>query len=279
MRRPLSVSRRGSALVFALWIALLIGVLGTVALRLAAHGAGAAQIEADLAQARSAAESGVWFAAHRMATLDPGLRPPQASFRLELGGSQVAVQATDEDGRLDINAAPEPLLTAMFRVAGVAEQDAAALAARVVEWRDPNTGLRIRQVGSMNDSQNRARFRTAGDIGSVPGVGMALAERLRDGMTVHTGNPWPARLSAPPLTQTILAQFMQDQGLAPLRQDGFRTPAPAQSGAGRRMILRITAHARRGMVDAYVTAVIHATAWKGMPGRVLEWDAASRPSQ
>ena len=102
----------GSALVLALWLALLLGVAGIAATRLAATGAGAARLEADLARARAAAEGGIWAAAHQLAAMPRQSRPHPADFAFALGGIPVVVRATDEDGRLDLNAAPEALLVA-----------------------------------------------------------------------------------------------------------------------------------------------------------------------
>jgi general secretion pathway protein K len=257
--------RRGTALVFALWIALLLGVAGIAATRLAAVGAGSVQVEMDLAAARAAAEGGIWAAAFRLAALPREARAPALEFAFPLGAAAVAVRAADEDGRLDLNAAPETLLAAMFGAAGVEEREAAALAARVAEWRRPG------RPGSPSGLEETGPFRGVGELGAVPGVGIALAERLRPILTIHTGRAQPAAEAAPPALQALLGQPPPALA-APGGRGGFRTPQPGGSGgAGRRTTWRIEAEARQGAVIARVAAVITIAPANGMPGRVLEW--------
>lgn len=263
--RSRRAERAGSALVFALWIALLVGVAGAAAMRLAAVGAGAARVEGDLAQARAAAEGGVWAAAHRLAVLRPGERAGRVAFALVVGTTPVAVEAIDEDGRLDLNAAPEELVAALLRATGVAEREAAMLAARVMEWRDPR-GARLQGAGAGAASRPREdRFRppfaTASDLGAIPGFGPALVVTLGDQVTVHTGRPRPAEEAAPPLLRAVLT---------PPASAG--TPPP-RGGSGRRLVWRITAEARVGAVVGRVAAVVRLGVVRGLPGTVLEWRA------
>lgn len=256
----------GSALVVALWIALLLGVAGIAAVRLAAVGAGGSQVEADLARARAAAEGGVWAAAHRIALQPREQRPPVAAFEFPLGGAAVLVQAADEDGRLDLNAAPEPLLAAAFRVAGLQAPEAEAAALRLVEWRDTS-----------DPGARRRRLHAVADLDAALGGKPGLAEAVRGIATVHTGRAAPAPEAAPSALLAILAR--RDDTTAPPPRVGFRTPQPQGSGgAGRRTVWRITAEARHGAVTARMAAVLDlASPAPGMPGRVLEWrDVAER---
>lgn len=259
---------RGSALVVALWIALLIGVAGIAAVRLAATGAGGARVEADLARARAAAEGGLWAAAHRLAALPRDQRPPAAAFEFPIGGAAVSARAADEDGRLDLNAAPEPLLAAAFRVAaGLPAPEADAAAAGLVAWReasDPGGG--------------RRRLQAVADLDAALGGKPGLAEAVRGVATVHTGRAMPAPEAAPPALRALLSR--RDDTAAPPARSGLRTPQPQGSGgAGRRTIWRVTAEARHGAVTARMAAVLDlGAAAPGMPGRVLEWrDVAERP--
>ncbi|MCR0983627.1 general secretion pathway protein GspK [Roseomonas populi] len=266
-----SARREGSALVFALWIALLVGVLGTVAMRLAAAGAGASRIEVDLAAARAAAEGGIWAAAHRLALQEPAARPPSAAFAFPLGRSEVAVQAADEEGRVDLNAAPEPLLAALFRAVGVEERAAGVLAGQVVEWRTQSPAQRMPAGDAREADQRRPTFRSTSDLAAIPGVTPALVAAVRDGVTVHTGRSWPARSSAPPLVQAALLQADDARSTMPARAGVLRTPSASSGEAGRRVIWRIEARAQTGAVEARVTAVVNVAAANGVLGRVLEW--------
>lgn len=260
-------ARRGSALVVALWVALLLGVAGVAAVRLAAVGAGGAQVEADLARARAAAEGGLWAAAHRLAAQPRDQRPPLAAFEFPIGGAAVSVHAADEDGRLDLNAAPEPLLAAAFRMAGLPAPEAEAAATALVAWReasDPGGG--------------RRRLHAVADLDAAFGGRPGLAGAVRGVATTHTGRAAPAPEAAPPALRALLSR--PDDPAAPPPRPGLRTPqAQGSGGAGRRVVWRVTAEARYGAVTARMAAVLDlGTAVPGMPGRVLEWrDVADRP--
>lgn len=276
-RRPFA-ERPGYALVFALWIALLVGVAGIVATRLAATSAGAARIEAELARARAAAEGGVWAAAHRIAVQPTAARPPRTAFTVTLGGAEVLVEVADEEGRIDLNAAPEGLLADLFRASMLPEPGAALLAGQVAQWRDP-ANLRRRDEADRHGVQaasmsSRLPFRSTGELAAVPGMSRALVESLRGAVTVHTGRAQPAEEAAPPAVLVAMRPRQDDLAMQ-ARAAGLRTPSIGRgTAAGRRMIWRIESHARSGAVEARVAAVMEIAAEGGMPGRVLEWRPA-----
>jgi general secretion pathway protein K len=272
MRRPEAPGprrARGSALVIALWVTLLLGVAGMAAVRLAATGAGGAQVEADLARARAAAEGGIWAAAQRVGTRPRDQRPPVVAFEFPLGGAAVSARAEDEDGRLDLNAAPEPLLAAAFRAAGLPAPEAEAAAARLVAWREAGD----------DPGGRRRKLHAVADLDAALGGKPALSEAVRGVATTHTGRAAPASEAAPPALRAALAHRDDPAASSPPPRAGLRTPQPQGSGgAGRRTIWRVTAEARYGAVTARMAAVLDLTpAGPGMPGRVLEWrDVAGR---
>jgi general secretion pathway protein K len=250
---------RGSALVLALWVALLLGVTGTAAVRLTAGAAGASQVEADLARARAAAEGGLWAAAQRIAALQPrDQRPPVLGFEMRIGGALVGVHVADEDGRVDLNAAPEPLLAALFRLAGRPPPEAAVAAARLAMWREAS------DLGG-----RRRRLHTVADLDTALGGAPGMGEAVRGLATTYTGRAAPALDAAPATLRAALAR--QDDAASTVRS-GLRTPQPQRSsGAGRRAVWHVTAEARHGAVVARMAAVLDLTPVPGMPGRVLEW--------
>jgi general secretion pathway protein K len=224
-------------------------------------------VEADLARARAAAEGGLWAAARRIALQPRDQRPPVAAFEFPLGGALVAVQAADEDGRLDLNAAPEPLLSAAFRMAGLPAPEAEAAAAKLAAWREAS-----------DPGGRRRRLHAVADLDAALGGKPGLAEAVRGIATTHSGRAAPAPEAAPPALLAALAR-RGDAAPPPPSRTGFRTPQPQGSGgAGRRTVWRVTAEARYGAVTARMAAVLDLTpAAPGMPGRVLEWrDVAGR---
>jgi DNA uptake protein ComE-like DNA-binding protein len=248
---------RGSALIFALWIALLVGVAGVAAMRLAATGAGAVQIEADLARARAAAEGGIWAMAHHLA--QAGEPSPRLALNFPVGSTQVAVVASDEDGRVDLNAAAAPLLRALFRTVGLPEPEAVALAEQV---------MRRREAAGRSKA-----FRTVDELAAVPGAPPGLVEAVEALATVHTGLAAPAIHVAPPALAAVLrAAEGNDGSRVASAQGSFRTPSSLRGGAGRRRVWRIEAAFVYGAVTARIRAVMLTEPGNGMPGRVLDWD-------
>ncbi|MGG5812527.1 hypothetical protein, partial [Falsiroseomonas sp. CW058] len=136
------MTARGSALVLALWLALMLGTLALAATRLAGSGAGAAQVEADLARGRAAAEGGAWAALHRLAAVPPEARPPVLVLPVPVGGVVVEVRATDEDGRIDLTGASPPRLAAMSAAAGAGVEAAGRQAAAAEARRQAAPGRR-----------------------------------------------------------------------------------------------------------------------------------------
>jgi general secretion pathway protein K len=251
---------RGYVLPLALWLALLLGTAAVAAMRLAGAGAGVAQLEAGLARARAAAEGGAWDALHRLAALPAEARPPVLDLSLALGGGPVRVRAHDEDGRLDLNAAPAPLLAAVLEALGLDAVAAAQAAERVVAHRAA--------------APEGRGFATVGEVAALPGITPALAAALAEVATVHSARPRPAAEAAPPVLAALLPEAAAEEAWRRQALPGLRTPAAGPARSGRRMVWRVQAEARQGGVSGRVEAVVVLGARNGMPGRVLEWNAA-----
>jgi general secretion pathway protein K len=132
--RTAADSQRGSALLVVLLMLGLIAALASVIARSVSGAAltlGAArmswQAEADL-------RAGVELGVATILQLGEDLRSADAS--VNLANRRIAVRVTNERARIDLNAASAPLLAQLLQSSGVAENEAAALAARVIEWRD-----------------------------------------------------------------------------------------------------------------------------------------------
>jgi general secretion pathway protein K len=262
MRFRVEVWRRGSALVLALWLSLLLGAAGAAGARLAAWGAGGARAEAELALARAAAEGGIWAMAHRLAGQGAAERPPRTEAALSIGGVQVRVRATDEDGRVDVNAAPEALLGAMLRTSGLEADEAIAVARRITAWRE----AAAKRPSAMGLAETR--FRTVAEMTAVAGLSPAVAQGVQAVATVHTGRAEPALDAAPPGLLPALDPQLASTGT----RSGLRTPRRGGAGSsGRRTVWRIEAEARSGAVLARTGTVLTLMPADGVPGRILDW--------
>lgn len=135
-----AASARGAALLLVLWmITLLTGLVGGFAL--------AARIEALQGRvlvsgvvATHAARAGVEYAMTRVAHPDPRRqwRPDGRVYRWNYAGADIEVRIVDENGKVDLNQAPAPLLASLLRAVGTPEPASAQLAAAIVDWRDPD---------------------------------------------------------------------------------------------------------------------------------------------
>lgn len=184
------------ALIAVLWIVSLlalmaagIGSSGRVSGKLAFNAA-------ENARAKALAEAGVNRAVYHLLTREPYRTSlvdgaVDLSFAVEEG--LAAVQVRDEDGKIDLNAAPIELLTGLLRSVGVeGEGSAESLAARIVDFRDEDSDI---SPSGAEDSAYEAAglshgaidrpFRNVDELRSVLGMTDQLYRRLRNHVTIY----------------------------------------------------------------------------------------------
>ena len=131
-------SVRGAALLLVMWlVALMASLIGAFAL--------SARIErlqervlTRGAIAGGAARAGLEWALVRVGDSDARRRwvPDGRLYHWQYEGIPVDVSVVDEQGKIDINAADQPLLSAFFRAIGVPADKAGAIAGAMIDWRD-----------------------------------------------------------------------------------------------------------------------------------------------
>lgn len=205
--------RRGVALIAVLWVVLLLAVIAGSLTLLTRAELGLSRNLVLSARAEALAEGGVWLAIGRMLA-DPagdGRITGAQAWRFELEDGVVDVLAVDSTALIDLNMAPEELLSGLFRAAGAAEDEAAILAARIADWRDSDDNPRADGAEQADYAEadppvrvgNRP-FATADEILRVPGVTLALWRRIEGAVTVHSGRPGINPLYAPALALAAL---------------------------------------------------------------------------
>jgi len=132
---------RGSALVFVLWIALLISILAAGAL-IAARGRVVetrvdTAVMRETAALRSALEIAAWRIGLQGRTSLDAL--PQ---RVAVGDYVVEVDLAPTHGRVDINMADETAWRRVFAAAGAPESASLPLIDEILDWRDADTAAR-----------------------------------------------------------------------------------------------------------------------------------------
>lgn len=277
----------GAALMLVLWlIALLAALIGAFAV--------SARIEYMQARvlgrgvvAEQAARAGLEYAMTRVADNDPSVRwlADGRPYHWHYADADVSVKIFDESGKIDLNGADMPLLTALLRAAGAEQAQADALAAAIVDWRDSDDAGQVQ--GGAEDAQYAAAglpygakdapFESVAELELVLGMPTGLYERLRPDLTVHTGLAIPDLRFA---TAGVLTAMGADAAQVLATRE--RPPDPdefAQLGAGSGTYsIECLARLPDGR-EGRLRAVVRSGA-SGVPGSaftVLRWEEGASP--
>jgi general secretion pathway protein K len=199
--------QRGAALIVVLWVVTLISILlGGFALIARSENLQTRYLF-DTTRARYAAEAGLAYAAYELRRADPLTRwvPDGRAYEFDFEGVKVKLEITDESGKIDINAADEQVLKAMFQAAGEDEARAIALTDAVMDWRDGDD--LVRAQGAEDRDYEAAGypygaadfgFSTIGELQQIMGMNFELYRKLEPLITVHSRNGQPNPAFAPP---------------------------------------------------------------------------------
>lgn len=285
-------SQRGLALVLVLWILILLTVT-TGAFALMAR---MDQLEANQllsgTRARFFAEAGLHLAV-------VALREPEEELRMIADGRPYAtvidevlveVSATDERGKLDINAADETTLAVLFTNHGLEPADAELLAARVLDWRDTDEVERV--GGAELDSYlaeglalgpGNKNFMMVDELLQVLGMPYELWRRMAPGLTVHSRSDLPDIAFAPPEALLAIPEITPEEANAFVAErrnmdasGGLEITLPngqsiVAQGRGLTYSIRVKATMPNGVWDQIEATVRLGGTAGGPPFRVLRW--------
>jgi general secretion pathway protein K len=131
--------RRGMILLTVLWTIALLSALAMAAAVTFRGFAGVASVGRDRVQGDALLTAGVEVAAGNVTSL--GDKPlTEREVTIDLSTGSVRAHFSDEGGRIDVGKAPAAVLTSLLRFVGASQQDAEAVAERIVEWRRRNNG-------------------------------------------------------------------------------------------------------------------------------------------
>lgn len=198
---------RGLALISVLWTSALLATL--------AAGFGAdtrtesrlARNRLENAKAEALADAGVHDAAYRLQRHEAeGLwRRDKTRYRFRLGGGAVRVEVADEEARIDLNQAPAPLLAGLIVAVGGDLEQAAALADRIVDFRDPDQEAAPLgaedpdyAAAGLDHGARDAPFLTMEEMLLVLGMEPDLYDRLLPHLTLFSGSEGIDPLRASP---------------------------------------------------------------------------------
>ncbi len=287
---------RGAALLLVMWlIALLTALVGGFAL--------SARIEHLQGQvlsrgvvATQAARAGIEYAITRLGSDDPRWRwlPDGRTYRWPFADARVDIRIVDEQGKIDLNNADADLIAALFRELGSDRDQAARLAAAVMDWRDADSLTQPSGGAEDGDYADAGRpygakdapFESVAELQQVLGITPDLYARVAPHLTVYSGlaRPDPAFASAQVLSamgydgdQVVAQRHRWDpaSGLPPpVLQDG-QALVGANSGT-----YSIEGRARLRSGRVAVLRVVARVGGSGVPGSAwtpLRWEEGASP--
>ncbi len=288
--------QRGIALILVLWLTVLLTVIaGSFAYGMRTE-ALAARNTVSLAQARALADGAVNRTVYEL------MRPPLTTDVWSADGSvhawdeegaRIAVSAVDESGKIDINAAPDPLLKSLMQTAGGLDSDVANKLVDVIgDWKDADDFRRPNgaeapdyQAAGLPYKPANAPFEAVAELQRVLGMTPALYLKLADSLTVHTRmagvNPAYASravlLALPGATPEIVDAYLAQ------RRDALATklpPPPFPLGGGVLAAINIWRIRAEVTLPDGVIFIREAVIRRGADGRrllvVLEWREGDR---
>jgi general secretion pathway protein K len=280
---------RGIALIAVLWLVALLTLLATAAATISVSHRRATQRLADAASLDALADSGIRLTALRIIAppLD-GAKVGAGDISLQLFGSPVNVKVERERGRIDINAAEDHLLFALFAANGMNEQAAHTAVARIADWKDtdnePRTGGAERDAYSQAARRyvpRNAPFESVEELRQVLGL-ESMSTGILDSLTVYTH-------AQTPLTDAAREPVMRALRFADKRQLGEHRWLPVEEGnpgsgpnpvADQNLVgevVRISACARNQKFERCRSTVMHLTGSTRTPFLIFAWQIALPP--
>lgn len=245
--------QRGVALVLVLWLLVLLMALVAAFARSARIEALEAHQLRSAVVARQAARAGIEYAVLRMQYQDVDRRwvPDGRVYPFDFAGAKMQIRIVDESGKVDLNGASPELLRRLLVALDVHDPQAQAIAAAIVDYRDPDDLLTpggaeaadYRSAGLPYGPKNKP-YETVSELQRVLGIDADVYAKMRPYVTVYaSGDPSPTFAQAPVLqalgmsadgAAAFLGQRQAWQpnapGAPPLLPDG--QPFVAQPGTG-----------------------------------------------
>jgi len=206
---PLAHGERGFALLIVLWAIVLAALIGT---QVTALGRRETHIATNLRSAaivEAASDGAVYEAIYHLLRGEADW-VAGAPHHLTVGGTGVDVTVEDESGKIDLNAAPAPLLAALFATLNVEASQAQGLANAIAIWRgdqttgpasDPNQAYRAagRDYGPPGEP-----FKSIDELSLVLGMTPDLFQATKPHVTL-----WGGGSVNPQTTDLVVAQALR----------------------------------------------------------------------
>ena len=189
-------SNRGIALISVLWITGLLAIIAASFASSTRTEARLARNQRENAKAEALADAGVHRAVFGLLDANPetAWRAGDNVYAFSLGEGDVEVRIEDEDGKIDLNAAPLQLLTGLLIALGLPEDEAQRMADRIGDFRDEDSDpeplgaedAAYFDAGLLQGAADRP-FGAESELLRVLGMTQSLYQRVRPYVTVYSG--------------------------------------------------------------------------------------------
>jgi len=269
--------KEGFALLLVIWTLTLAAGLAVVMLGETRSGAVIARNRIERARAETLAQSGINLAILHLIAADPAGRWGAGTRHdLALSGGHVALAIDDEDGKLDLNAAPMELFDGLAGALDLDAQDRTAFLAGIATRRQSardGGALALPDIVALS----RRPFRDISELRLIAGLSKAAYERISPYVTVWSGGMTINPMTALPPVLLALPNVGPKEVETYL--DGRKSGALTLPGGGRYVApvplhtVTITADAvTDGRARFIRQAVVRITAdLPFMPYRILAW--------
>jgi general secretion pathway protein K len=258
----------GFALLIVLWSLVLLSLILTQVL---SAGRSEAQLASNLrasAVAEAVADGAVQDTMFHLLELPPQHWPLQGRHHLVLSAGVADVTIENVAGKINPNAADEPLLGAMLTLCGASAPQSAVITQAILAWRapasgvDPSVAYRAARLGYAPPG---APFETSDEIGLVIGITPALRACLLPHISIYQENDTPALAAADPFVARALALVAQ--------QSGGAAAAGIDEGGDPTVTITATAVGRGGARFTRRATVRLVPDPRGRPFRILNWQS------
>ena len=228
-----------------------------------------------------------------------GWRTDGTVYLWSFGGGQVWLSVQDEDGRIDLNAAPDALLQGLFASAGLDPDAAAAMVDAIADFRDPDDLHRLQGAEDRDYAEaglpwgaKDAPFEAVEELQQVLGMTREIYERVAPALTVYSGRrgidpqvaPREALMALQGIGPEQVEAFLADRAAGAEGTTENLLGAEAQETRSRQRIftIRAEAHTESGAVFvreatiALIGARNRALPNAQNPSRFLAWKQGSR---
>jgi general secretion pathway protein K len=286
----------GFAVVAVLWI---IGALATLAAIYAAYIINTTQAFAandDRIRAEAAVSAALALTASQLDTPKDKPAPGRGHFAFRLDRARVVVNFMSEAARIDLNAAPKPLLAGLFTTLGATTAQADDYAEAIAAWRTPpqsdgaDKEVSLYRAAGLSYDPRQAPFASTAELWLVRGLPLQLVARALPYVTVFSGQAGIDLQDATPMVIAALPGMTPDRLAAVLRQrqadpgddkalvallGPLQGAVAAKTGKTTRVNVHVYFNDGR---DVQAEAVIKVGAGADGPYRVLSWhDDLDRP--